>query len=646
MVDVVALPYTSLLSGSARAAVGIGLRGAVVVVDEAHNLAAAAAQANSATLGGTALLHACRQAEAYLARYRSRLRGRNVIECTRLVTLLRGLLGVAQRAAGGMPLGERAAKSAVVAARRAKAAAAAAASATGEAAAMPPPDGGAASEDGPGRAVDGSQSVGPVAAGRASGGGGGGAGMTPAVRSADERSPQGQWLLDPTQLWAAARAEHLPLQGLLSWSEQSGLSRKLRGFVDAASRKEAAEAARAPPAGGRRAVRAMGPASAMQSVVSFLDASLRGGGAGSKVLVTVDVAAARRAIDQARASPAVAAARSAAAGAARRPPRPSPTPWTGAPAAALAAVTIKLSVVSPAEAVRPLFEEPRAVLLAGGTMPPLPELRQQLFPRLPQGRLAAFACGHVVGGEALCGAVLRCGPAGRPIDMSVRGRAGPAGQASLRDLGDALARLAAVAPAGMVVFLPSYAVEAQLLGGGGLWERSGALAEARRHKRVFREPRAGADLDAVMRAYGEAALAPGGGALLFAVMGGKLSEGLNFKDGLARTVVVAGLPYPSANDPELRERMARMDAEHGAGAGRRLYEGICMQSVNQAIGRAVRHRGDWAATVLADARFEGAAVQGRLPSWLRPHVRSHATFGEAEAALARFFEARGATDRG
>jgi len=35
------------------------------------------------------------------------------------------------------------------------------------------------------------------------------------------------------------------------------------------------------------------------------------------------------------------------------------------------------------------------------------------------------------------------------------------------------------------------------------------------------------------------------------VIGGKLSEGINFSDELARAIVVLGLPYPNIKAPEI-----------------------------------------------------------------------------------------------
>ena len=84
------------------------------------------------------------------------------------------------------------------------------------------------------------------------------------------------------------------------------------------------------------------------------------------------------------------------------------------------------------------------------------------------------------------------------------------------------------------------------------------------------------------------------GAILFAVVGGKLSEGLNFSDELARAVVVVGLPFANKNSPELQERMRyanEMEKKHGSkkyagakDAASELYENMCMNAVNQSIG--------------------------------------------------------------
>ncbi len=42
-------------------------------------------------------------------------------------------------------------------------------------------------------------------------------------------------------------------------------------------------------------------------------------------------------------------------------------------------------------------------------------------------------------------------------------------------------------------------------------------------------------------------------------MGGKLSEGINFSDDLARKLIVFGLPYPNIKGAEIVEQMKYYD---------------------------------------------------------------------------------------
>lgn len=78
------------------------------------------------------------------------------------------------------------------------------------------------------------------------------------------------------------------------------------------------------------------------------------------------------------------------------------------------------------------------------------------------------------------------------------------------------------------------------------------------------------------------------GALLLAVMGGRLSEGVNFSDRLARAVLIVGQPYPNLKDPETAERAlyySKLQGDEAAGA--EYLENVCMRSVNQTIGTII-----------------------------------------------------------
>ncbi|KAH9949242.1 DNA repair helicase [Amylocystis lapponica] len=306
---------------------------------------------------------------------------------------------------------------------------------------------------------------------------------------------------------------------------------------------------------------------------------------------------------------------------------------------------IKYQHLNPATHFQEVIDAARSVILAGGTMSPISDVTNQLFAQLPPERLSTFSCGHIIPPANLQMLVLKKGPCGGDLQFKYEQRGD---QALIAELGQMLLNFASVVPGGMVVFLPSYSF---LHAVWAVWERSGLVEKLRAKKKVFSEPQDSGQVEGVLRDYAAAVRAPDpprkAGALLFAVIGAKLSEGLNFADDLARAVVLVGLPFANRAAPELRERMAyvtrlaeRRGAARAQDAATELYENMCMNAVNQSIGRAIRHREDWAALVLVDARYAAPRIRTKLPKWIGEHTVVAEGFGQAMKEMGRFYRER------
>lgn len=107
--------------------------------------------------------------------------------------------------------------------------------------------------------------------------------------------------------------------------------------------------------------------------------------------------------------------------------------------------------------------------------------------------------------------------------------------------------------------------------------------------------------------------------ILFAVIGGKLSEGINFSDNIARILIVVGMPYSNIKAIEIREKMKYYDDlyNHGKSTinGNEYYDNICMKNVNQTIGRCIRHYNDYSVVIMCDKRYQNEKIKKKLPKW-------------------------------
>jgi chromosome transmission fidelity protein 1 len=157
------------------------------------------------------------------------------------------------------------------------------------------------------------------------------------------------------------------------------------------------------------------------------------------------------------------------------------------------------------------------------------------------------------------------------------------------------------------------------------------LSLLERKKKILYESReAVTTTDALLQEYTEA-VESGSGALLLSIVGGKLSEGINFSDKLGRGVFIIGLPFPNIRSAVWQAKIQYLEEKTykqasgseterkaaGKAAGREFYENSCMRAVNQCIGRAIRHVNDYAAIVMIDRRYELPRIQQKLPGWIR-----------------------------
>ena len=279
------------------------------------------------------------------------------------------------------------------------------------------------------------------------------------------------------------------------------------------------------------------------------------------------------------------------------------------------------------------------------------DYRHHLFPYLDQTRLTTLSCGHVIPDENLVAWPLSKASNGAVFDFTYEKRGRPT---VILALGLTIIELSRVVPDGLVVFFPSYAY-LELV--SSAWKSQGPATRSVWNqledlKTIFSESKGTSSVEEVLEGYSAAIndTASTKGALLLSVVGGKMSEGINFSDCLGRGVVIVGLPFPNIQSPEWKAKLEYIEQQSvvrggstagGKAAARTFYENACMRAVNQSIGRAIRHQGDYAAIVMLDQRYNTPRIQEKLPGWIQKALVKDAgtkAFGAAKESIQRFFD--------
>ncbi|KAE8448233.1 hypothetical protein EG329_009663 [Mollisiaceae sp. DMI_Dod_QoI] len=342
-------------------------------------------------------------------------------------------------------------------------------------------------------------------------------------------------------------------------------------------------------------------------------------------------------------------------------------------------IMLKFLLLDPSTSFQEIVSQARSVILAGGTMSPMSDYTSHLFPYLPSTSITTLSCGHVIPKSNLVAWNLSKGPGGKEFEFTYSKR-GDAGM--IDELGLALLNICSVVPDGVVVFFPSYAYLALILARWSVPPPSptpsaspkSILQRLEAKKVLFKESKE-TGVDTILQDYA-AAIESGKGGLLLSVVGGKMSEGINFSDRLGRCVLIVGLPFPNAASAEWKAKLSYIESstisrlsnpspnltsssdpsllptpilsdveiqKRAKDESRSFYENACMRAVNQSVGRAIRHRNDYAAIVMVDKRFGNERIKGKLPGWIREGLVEGAgekNFGALMGSLSAFFRGK------
>lgn len=327
-----------------------------------------------------------------------------------------------------------------------------------------------------------------------------------------------------------------------------------------------------------------------------------------------------------------------------------------------------LELLTPAPFMTQLADECHSVVLASGSLAPIASLCGELGllsrekdsekvnsqSEKPSSRLQInpppLEANHVISLEKQ---LLACSigffPNGTPLTVNYQNYSKPE---FIPKLGEAIAAVVEAIPSGgVLVFLPSYSFLRKCVknwnpSGGGrggwgnfqynqdtvpLWDR---LIQSK--GKVIVEPTGSqAKFEAARDEYAET-IRTTGSCILLAVFRGKMSEGISFNDANARGVICVGIPFPNAHDRAIKakkqynDEQRRLHKRHDLLPGGEWYAQQAYRAIAQALGRCIRHAGDYGTVVLMDSRFcdDGAPVEGicrahrQLPKWMRHHVKN------------------------
>jgi fanconi anemia group J protein len=285
---------------------------------------------------------------------------------------------------------------------------------------------------------------------------------------------------------------------------------------------------------------------------------------------------------------------------------------------------------------KPIADDCRSVILMSGTLSPIKSYSKELGVDFKY----SYEALHVIQENQLLVAIAKKCPNG----FDLKGDHRHSSKAEYLDgIGQSIFSLASKIPSGVLVFVPSGKMLSKFR---SRWSESMLLSQIETIKHVFFENELGSSSEDIYSQY-VSACNMDKGAILFCVYRGKMSEGIDFKNQLARGVICVGIPYPNNQSIHMKQLLKyheEFSEEKGIMSKSDWYDALTYRALNQALGRCIRHQNDWGCIVFLDSRFSSDRINN-LSKWVRTRVKSTGNFNELISCLDDFNEIQAQRER-
>ncbi|VDP66512.1 unnamed protein product [Schistosoma mattheei] len=263
----------------------------------------------------------------------------------------------------------------------------------------------------------------------------------------------------------------------------------------------------------------------------------------------------------------------------------------------------------------------RCIILTSGTLYPIEPIEAELNLKFP----ISLRNPHVINPDQLNLSIIPRGPDGEKLNATYSVRETSAYRNSLGLL---------------LIEMIMNLIDCHVyftIGTNNIREYNGDIYEKlSKFKHIFIEPREKSQFNKIFNEYRRTACIENSiGAILFAVMRGRVSEGLDLADNAGRGVAILGIPYAPIHDPRVLLKMSYLDEQFVKlksnstndqqqktlidkyPTGRQWYNLQAWRAINQAVGRVIRHYKDYGIIYLCDERFASNNAQMNLAGWMQ-----------------------------